>query len=77
MFEKTKPIYEVTTAETLEELTRDGGKLRQFDRKAEAEKYARKMKETKPYVYFEKCYVTDEHDYVSSEMIWSYNPNNW
>ena len=77
MFEKTKPIYEVTTAKTLEELNRDGGQLTQFDTKAEAERYAKKMKETMPYVYFEKCFVTEEHDYVDSVMIWSHNPNNW
>jgi hypothetical protein len=69
-------IYEVTVAGSLEELTRDGGNLHQFSRKAEAERFAMKMKKEFPYVYFEKCFAHDGV-YESSEMIWSHNPNNW
>ena len=77
MFERTKSQYEVTWAKTQDELVKDGGERKDFTRKNEALKFAKEQAKKMPYVYVEKCFLTDEFVYIDSELIWSHNPYNW
>lgn len=69
--------YEVTTADTEQELKRNGGQKEIRTRLTAAMQYALKQAQTHPYVYVEKVNMDEQNDPVDFEFIWSHNPNNW
>ena len=77
MANKRNYRYEVTTADTEQELTRNGGQLEIRTRLTDAMQYALKQAKTHPYVYVQKVYMDESGDFVDFEFIWSHNPNNW
>lgn len=69
--------YEVTTANTEQELNRNGGQLKIHKTLKDAKLYASEQAKKHPYVYVEKVYMDEQGDFVDFEFIWAHNPNNW
>lgn len=74
---KTHYRYEVTTADTEQELKRNGGQLKTYETQKDAKLYASEQAKKYPYVYVEKVNMDEQNCPIDFEFIWSHNPYNW